>query len=189
MNAIRGLPTDEDLRKTYFWESRRRGALEKNIHAEEKRKSRLRRLWRAQWYSSAHILRPNEEGQDLHWEIIFCMIQGHRFLWWRSPEDFDNGEAPLGRIFLAGHAGLATPSPLDMRSIRQTNCRVVCGRGEDKQERVTILTPTVDVKILEDAIVSLRRLVGRLSRVASVLVAINYYITQISLLLSQNFHL
>jgi hypothetical protein len=158
MNAIRGLPTDEDLRKTYFWESRRRGALEKNIHAEEKRKSRLRRLWRAQWYSSAQILRPNEEGQDLHWEIVFCMIQGHRFLWWRSPEDFDNGEAPLGRIFLAGHAGLATPSPLDMRSIRKDELlRTVCifGRGEDKQERVTILTPTVDVKnTLEDAIVS-----------------------------------
>jgi hypothetical protein len=86
------------------------------------------------------------------------MIHGHRFLWWRSTEEFDNGEAPLGRIFLAGHAGLATPSPLEMRSIRKDELlRTVCifGRGEIVQERVAILTPTVEMKnSLEGAIVS-----------------------------------
>jgi hypothetical protein len=132
--------------------------MERNIHAEEKRKSRLRRLWRAPWYSSAQILRPNDTGTDFHWEKVFSMIQGHRFLWWRSTEEFDNGEAPLGRIFLAGHAGLATPSPLEMRSIRKDELlRTVCifGRGEIVQERVAILTPTVEMKnSLEGAIVS-----------------------------------
>jgi hypothetical protein len=158
MNAIRGLPTDEDLRQTYFWESRRCGALEKSKHAEEKRKSRLQRLWRAQWYSSVKILRPSDTSNDFYWVMAFAIIQGHRFLWWRSAEDFDNGEVPLGRIFLAGHAGLATPSPLELRSFQHDElARTVCifGRGEENQERVTILASAVDAKeALEEMIVS-----------------------------------
>jgi hypothetical protein len=47
MNAIRGrgLPTDEDLRKTYFWGSRRSGTRETEMHAVEKGLSRLQRVY------------------------------------------------------------------------------------------------------------------------------------------------
>lgn len=62
---------------------------------------------------------------------------------------FDGGEEPLGLIFLSGHAGLATPSPLEMRRIDKVEIsRVVSifGRGRDAQERITVITPSDEVK-------------------------------------------
>lgn len=149
MNAIRGLPTDEDLRKTYYWESRRLGCQEMESQAEEKRKARLRRLWKATWYSSVHMLRALDGSTLLSRDAVFAMIQGHRFLWWRSVRDFDNGEAPIGRIFLAGHAGIATPSPLEMRAMSDDEVPrvvIVFGRGTEGQEKHAILTPDISVK-------------------------------------------
>ena len=157
MNAIRGMPNDEDLRKAYFWESRQVGAREMEKHAEEKRNSRLKRLWRAQWYSSVEILQKDDKGDDYSWQNAFALIQGHRFLWWQSANDFDRGEAAQGRIFLEGHAGLGTPSPLEMACIEKDNLSRVCtifGRGIDKQKRVTLLAPAKEVKDqLESAVV------------------------------------
>jgi hypothetical protein len=77
------------------------------------------------------------------------MIQGHRFLWWNSVESFDAGDEPIGLIFLSGHAGLATPSPLELRHIEEAElARVVCifGRGRDAQVRVTLIAPSEDVR-------------------------------------------
>jgi hypothetical protein len=97
---------------------------------------------------------PNES--DLVWGGAFAVIQGHRFLWWESTRDFDDGQPPKGRVFLAGHAGLATPSPLELREIQKEEVeRVVSlfGRGADKQVRVTMLAPNVDEKrVLEKAV-------------------------------------
>jgi len=162
MNAIRGLPTDEDIRKTYFWECRKLRAHEMCTQAESKRSARLQRLWRAQWYSSVHILRSasalgkkggiagaGTTGDQQKKSTAFAMILGHRFLWWRSVADFDGGEPPSGRIFLAGHAGLATPSPIEMRSIDKADVpRLTCifGRGMDGQEKITVIAPSADVK-------------------------------------------
>jgi hypothetical protein len=164
MNAIRGLPTDEDLRKTYFWESRRKGARETENNAAGKRLSRLQRLWIAQWYSSIK-LRPQNVRRDSssadskasHWENVFAIVQGRRFLWWHSVREFDNGELPSGRIFLSGHAGLATPSPLEMREFSPEELKLVVsifGRGTTDQERVTLLAPDAKMKEkLEAAVV------------------------------------
>jgi hypothetical protein len=73
------------------------------------------------------------------------MIQGHRLLWWRSAGDFDSGLSPLGRLFLAGHAGLSSPSPLELREISPEDVqRVVCVFGSGS--RVTILTQSIEAK-------------------------------------------
>jgi hypothetical protein len=157
LNALRGLPTDEDLRKTYHWDNRRNVASELELHAREKRLARLRRLWRAQWYSTMQLLVPagteSSKTKDRvtrqQSQTVFAMIQGHRFLWWHSTYEFDHGEAALGRIFLQGHAGLATPSPLELRCMdKEVASRCVCifGRGVGRQERITLIAPTLDVK-------------------------------------------
>lgn len=158
LNAIRGLPTDEDIRQTYHWECRALRAREMHAQAETKRVSRLQRLWRAQWYSSVHVLLPKPDkhgggaGGTTSFERInaFAMIQGHRFLWWKSVQDFDRGEQPSGRIFLAGHAGLASPSPLEIRALDNKSdlarLTSIFGRGQQAQEKITIVAPTEEVK-------------------------------------------
>ena len=143
MNALRGLPTSEDLRRAYFWQSRRLGAKETESLAAAKRKARMQRLWRVQWYRSVRMLMHKDE--ELEWRTVFAIIQGHRVLWWRSVAEFDSGVSPLGRLFLAGHAGLASPSPLELRKIKQEELeRVVCVFGSG--ERTTILTESVEGK-------------------------------------------
>lgn len=155
-NAMRSLPTNEDLRKTYFWESRRLGAQESEKHASEKRLSRLKRLWKAQWHSSIRLrvrkaqeMSDDEKNNALQWKPAFAMIQGHRFLWWDNVADFDNGELPVGRLFLSGHAGLTQPSPIEMREIPSKELPLIVsifGRGPHGQERATILTLDSNVK-------------------------------------------
>jgi hypothetical protein len=170
MNAIRGLPTDEDLRKTYFWESRRRGARESEKHAAEKRLSRLQRLWKAQWHAIIKLrtqstqrmgsvsprTSSSSDCKSFPWETVFAMVQGHRFLWWQTVRDFDNGEPPSGRIFLSGHAGLTGPSPLEMRELSAEELPLVVGifgRGLKVQERIIMLASNVQVKeCLESAV-------------------------------------
>jgi len=155
MNAIRGLPTDEDVRKTYFWECRRLHASEMAIQAESKRSARLKRLWKAQWYSPVEVLTgssSDSKGSDGNYvrQKAFAIIQGHRFLWWHSESDFDYGEEPAGRIFLAGHSGLATPSPLELRAIENkdehSKLTSIFGRGLESQKKITIIAPSEKVK-------------------------------------------
>ena len=158
MNGFLGLPTDEDLRETYYWESRRHAVREAELHVNEKRKKRLRTLWRAQWYSAGQMLCGDAHSSDLVWRTCFAVVQGHRFLWWNSVSDFDSGVPPKGRVFLAGHAGLASPSPLELREIKGGQLdRVTClfGRGS----KVTMLLPSVELKVdleraVEDALSS-----------------------------------
>jgi hypothetical protein len=146
VNAIRGLPTSEDLRKTYFWESRRKGAQESESLAVAKRKTRMQRLWRVQWYGTTRMLLANKKSDSSEWRNVFVLVQGHRLLWWRSIHDFDNGIAPLGRLLLAGHAGLSNPSPLELREMNAEEMhRVVCIFGSGS--RVTLLAPSVETKL------------------------------------------
>ena len=162
-NAIRSIPTNEDLRKTYFWESRQLGTEEAKKYAVEKRESRLKKLWKAKWHSSANILvqdnRTDLKNQPtFHWEIIFAVIQGHRFIWWKSVDEFDDGELPSGKVILSGHAGLGGPSPIEMRKLDRERelplCLTIFGRGSLSQERITILLPDKDVKEdLENAVI------------------------------------
>lgn len=143
VNAFRGIPTDEDLRKAYFWESRRRGYEEMERRAEERRVGRLQRLWRAQWYSSVELLDGTER------QSRFAVVQGRRFLWWESTGDFDAGEAPVGTLFLKGHSGLTTPSPLEAKALDADDLvrtASLFGRGQEKQERVTLVLPSRDEK-------------------------------------------
>lgn len=144
-NAIRGLPTNEDLRRTYYWESRRLAFQEMESIASTKRKTRLQRLWRARWFSKVLLVSTSSAaGGATFLARAFAMVQGHRFLWWASIEDFDNGEVPLGQIFFGGHAGLASPSPLELRAVPLEDIsRLVSifGKGNDGQQKLTILMP------------------------------------------------
>jgi hypothetical protein len=146
INAIRGLPTSEDLRKIYFWESRRKGAQESESLSVAKRKIRMQRLWRVQWYGTTRMLLLNKKTDSSEWRTVFVLVQGHRLLWWRSIHEFDNGMAPLGRLLLAGHAGLSNPSPLELREMNADEMdRVVCIFGSGS--RVTLLVASAEAKV------------------------------------------
>jgi hypothetical protein len=92
LNALRGLPTSEDLRKTYFWESRRLGAREMEAHPAKKRKSRMERLWRVQWHGTIEIL-PHNGGNKL-------LDRRNAFAWSRRlPRERVGGYPPSGSLF------------------------------------------------------------------------------------------
>jgi hypothetical protein len=154
LNVTRGLPTSEDLRKTYFWESRRIGANESKSMSVAKRKSRMQRLWKVQWHGDVRMLLQNTKAIGSEWRTVFVLVQGHRLLWWRSIHDFDNGVPPIGQLFLTGHAGLSSPSPLELREIKAVDMdHVICIFGSGS--RATMLAPSVDAKEeLEQAIES-----------------------------------
>lgn len=94
------------------------------------------------------------------WETAFGLLEGHRFIWWRSEKHFDTGEAPLGRIFFAGHSGLAGLSPLDLKELSKEEIPFVVsifGRGLQnelkEQQKITLLAPSSDAKqTLENAV-------------------------------------
>lgn len=150
-NAIRSLPTYEDLRKAYFWESRRLGSRENEKFASEKRVSRLNRLWKASWHSTLEI-RSIDAGSTKttgvngppHWKNAFAVVEGRRFVFWDSVSAFDSGELASGLVILSGHAGIATPSPVEMREIpAEVAARVVTifGKGSTGQQRITMVLP------------------------------------------------
>lgn len=111
-----------------------------------KRQSRMKRLWGVDWYETVRLLEKNTEASsDGVWSTVFCLLQGHRVLWWRSVVDFDNGVEPMGKLFLAGHAGLATLSPLELRQIPATDIpRIVCIFGGGT--KITVQTQSVPSK-------------------------------------------
>lgn len=165
INALRGLPTDEELRKTYFWKGRRIGERKRESYASEKRMARLKKLWKSKWHATVKVKtmeghqKSGSSGitEGWSWETVFALIQGRRFLWWKTVSDFDNGEPPLGRIFLAGHAGLCGLSPLEMRVIDPKDVQLVTGifgKGLKDQERLIILLPSAELKeSLENAVI------------------------------------
>jgi hypothetical protein len=150
MNALRSLPTSEDLRKLYFWESLRIGYNEIEKHAQQKRGSRLKRLWKAHWYSRIRLWVRGPNEKEVSWQTVFAVLQGHRFLWWQSVRDFDDGENPAGVLCLTGHAGLSNPSPIEAREFSREELRrlvVVFGRGPNaQQQRITLLPQDLILK-------------------------------------------
>jgi len=164
-NMFLSIPTDEDLRRTYFWEARRVGEREREKFAVTKRQTRVEKLWKARWHGS---LEMKEKKADVHdsqilsarsswsWKGIFALIEGHRFIWWRSEKHFDTGESPLGQIFFAGHSGLAGLSPLDLRGLTKEEIPSVVsifGRGQQGQQKIALLAPSLELKdSLENAV-------------------------------------
>jgi hypothetical protein len=144
-NAIRGLPTSEDLRKTYYWESRRIGARETESLSTAKRRARMQRLWRVQWYGTVQMLIMHKTGGP-EWRSVFVIVQGRRLLWWRSMNDFDSGISPMERLLLSGHAGFSSPSPLELREINPNDVeRVISIFGSGS--RVTMLMSSLEVRM------------------------------------------
>merc|ERR1712086_776194 len=54
-NLFCSIPTDEDLRRTYFWEAHRLGEKEREKHAIAKRQNRLEKLWKAKWHGALQL--------------------------------------------------------------------------------------------------------------------------------------
>jgi hypothetical protein len=145
------LPTNEDLRRAYFWESQRLGCDENEKFASEKRVARLERLWKSRWHSTVEIravddptLEDRDEHSESSWNHVFVVLEGRRFIFWGSVADFDRGELATGLLVLSGHAGITTPSPIEMREIpKDRTSRVVTlfGKGAAGQERMTIILP------------------------------------------------
>lgn len=136
-NFFKSIPTNEDLRRYYFWEARKVGANEKKVWAAKRRNGRLTKLYQAQWFGKLELKTPNtlaptEDDRHWDWISIFAIIQGHRFVWWQSENDFDDGENPAGQLFFAGHSGLAGLSPLEIREFKKNEIEKVVnifGRG------------------------------------------------------------
>ena len=159
-NFLAGLPTDEDLRRAYFWEARREGEKAREELALKKRMLRLKRLWRAQWFGTVELKEmtsSKEADRQWDWEPVFALVHGHRFIWWRSEKHFDDGEAPLGQIFFAGHSGLGGLSPMEMRELSREEALLIVtmfGRGFDEQQKISLLCPNAKAKeALEDAVI------------------------------------
>jgi len=156
-NAFLGLPSDEDLRRSYFWDTQRIVALESSSRSSDKRNSRLANLWNAKWYGEIEIVKKVAD-KKLDRKPAFGLIQGHRVLWWGSVNEFDGGEAVSGQIFLQGHAGIATPSPMETYSLKgELLDRVVAvfGRGGSSQERMTLICASRDERLaFEEAVQS-----------------------------------
>eukprot|EP00984_Skeletonema_dohrnii_P029267 scaffold19714_cov144-Skeletonema_dohrnii-CCMP3373.AAC.1 len=164
-NMFLSIPTDEDLRRTYFWEARRVGEREREKYAMAKRQTRVEKLWKARWHGSLVMKEKKADANDTQnssarsswsWKGIFALIEGHRFIWWRSEKHFDTGESPLGQIFFAGHSGLAGLSPLDLRELTKEEIPSVVsifGRGQQGQQKITMLAPSLELKdSLENAV-------------------------------------
>ena len=142
------------------------------IKAIAKRQNRLEKLWKAKWHGALQLKENKPEqttspfsSRNWTWETAFGLLEGHRFIWWRSEKDFDTGEAPLGQIFFAGHSGLAGLSPLDLRELSKEEIPFVVsifGRGlqteQRGQQKIILLAPTSDVKeTLENAVLGASR--------------------------------
>ena len=164
-NMFLSIPTDEDLRRTYFWEARRVGEREREKYAITKRRARVEKLWKAIWHGSLDLKEKKADANDIQilsgrsswsWKNVFALIEGHRFIWWRSEKHFDTGESPLGQIFFAGHSGLAGLSPLDLRELTKEEIPTVVsifGRGLQGQQKLTMLAPSLELKdSLENAV-------------------------------------
>jgi hypothetical protein len=164
-NMFLSIPTDEDLRRTYFWEARRVGESERKKYATAKRQTRVEKLWKARWHGVLDMKEKKSDTSDVltssersnwSWKGVFALIEGHRFIWWRSEKHFDTGESPLGQIFFAGHSGLAGLSPLDLRELTKEEIPSVIsifGRGPQGQQKITLLAPSLKAKdSLENAV-------------------------------------
>ena len=149
-NMLRSLPTNEDLRRAYFWESRRVGSYENERFASEKRVARLERLWKSRWHSTVEI-RAVDDPTSRHrdedsgaWNNVFVVLEGRRFIFWRTVADFDRGELASGLLVLSGHSGITTPSPIETREIphdRANRVVTIFGKGAEGQERMTMILP------------------------------------------------
>jgi hypothetical protein len=163
LNAISSIPNDEDLRKAYFWESARISERESSRRAAKKRISRLQQLWNAKWFSVVKVKIVNTgrgvtSARAWRWEDRFVVVHGRRLLIWESDKSFDEGDPPLDRVFLAGHAGLAGLSPIEMRELSSDEIPRVAnifGRGSSEQLKLMMLIPDQYMKeALEDVVLS-----------------------------------
>lgn len=159
VNAIRSLPTSEDLRKASYWEKLRVDHTLAEKRESKKREARLKKLWKSQWFSNVKLKAQSDKDREFLWVPAFAVVQGHFFLWWDHARDFDQGEQPEGKVYLSGHAGLTGPSPLEMRELspEDLSCFVgIFGRGLKGQARISILTESSQLKSsLEDVILHL----------------------------------
>ncbi|CAM9661559.1 unnamed protein product, partial [Phaeothamnion confervicola] len=55
--------------------------------------------------------------------------QGRRLAWWSSQAELENGHAAERQLLLHGHAGVTSPSPLELREVAGAGAAVEVGAG------------------------------------------------------------
>ena len=134
LNLIAATPSNEDVYRHYFWESKRRGEIEKEKVAEKRRRGRLATIWKAKWQGRAGI---KEGGEENVFRERFVVLQSHRLSWWGSEKEFDRGEEAGGQVMFVGHSGLCGLGVMDLKVLSEEEmkrCSGVFGRGGIKNE-------------------------------------------------------
>jgi hypothetical protein len=163
LNLISSVPTGEDLRRNYFWESFRRGQVEKNVMEKKRREARLREIWKAKFARCVKLRMEGEGG----WKSVFLVLQSHRIIWFKDEKDFDDGELSIGMLLFVGHSGLSGLSPLELKVMSREegmHCVTVFGRGEegsegktDQMKRTFLCKDMEEKQLLEDMLLEIIR--------------------------------
>ena len=95
----------------------------------------------------------DEEG----WKTAFAVVEGRRFLYWDSVSAFDSGELAVGGVLFSGHAGITSPSPLEVRGLENPELVVTLfGKGPQGQQRLTLrLTDATSKTSLENILLEI----------------------------------
>jgi hypothetical protein len=158
LNLISSVPTGEDLRRNYFWESFRRGQVEKSVMENKRREGRLREIWKAKFAGNVKLRVEGEGG----WKSVFLVLQSHRLIWFKDEKDFDDGELSTGMLLFVGHSGMSGLSPLELKVMSREEgmrCVAVFGRGEegsegktDQMKRTFLCKDMEEKEVLQDAL-------------------------------------
>ncbi|EWM25237.1 protein c kinase isoform a [Nannochloropsis gaditana] len=114
-NLLASIPNDDDLRRVYYQENQNflRKKRER-VQNQKARRAHLSGVWGFLWEGN---VQTRAAGSNQPWRQAYAAVQGNRILWWKTEKDLDRGgiRVPEGQIILRGHAGLTSPSPLEVR--------------------------------------------------------------------------
>lgn len=143
-NLMEAVPNDDDLEQVYSWQ--RKHFVKQHAEKERKRlkNTKLRIMLECIWDGNVHLKNygsGHTASAALQWEAVYIVLQGHRFVWWTSETDFDEGKPPSDQLLLFGHAGVTHASPVDIREIGDDS-RLMCIFGKDlhgNPSKITLL--------------------------------------------------
>lgn len=143
-NLLEAIPNDDDLRQVYEDDRKAHSGTVSEAHRVRLKKARLGLFFDCIWNETVKL---KDNSSELHgdsrrgWQSAHLALQGHRLVWWKTEEDINDGNAPIGQLLLFGHAGVSHPSPLDIKEMGDDG-RLLCIFGRDlnnSQRKITIV--------------------------------------------------
>lgn len=116
-NLLASIPNDDDLRRAYQQENQIYLRKKKErVQDQKARRARLSGIWGFLWEGN---IQTRAAASNQPWRQAYVAVQGNRILWWKAEKDLDKGgvRVPEGQIILRGHAGLTSPSPLEVKEL------------------------------------------------------------------------